>query len=308
MQNREKVIEIKDLQKSYKKFKAVSGISFEVYKGEIFGILGPNGAGKTTTLEIIEGLKSQSSGTCTVLGYDNLTQSKEIKRRIGVSLQSSQYVQYLTLVELLELFGSLYDAKPDAMALLQKVNLEGKAKNTVKELSGGQKQRFTIATALVHDPQIIFLDEPTTGLDPQARRDLWNLIKDLNAQGITIVLTTHYMEEAEYLCNRVAIMDSGKILQIDYPQSLIESLSKMYKLSFFVDKPLPENFFAQFKEVARIFNEFPKIILELNGVEVLPDIINKLGADKINYKFLNLKTATLEDVYLNLTGHEYVSE
>lgn len=305
MQNQETVIEIRDLHKKYKDFEALKGISFDVYKGEIFGILGPNGAGKTTTLEIIEGLKTQTSGVCTVLGFNNISQSKEIKSRIGVSLQSSQYLNYLSLRELLVLFASLYDANVDAIALLKKVNLESKANSKVKELSGGQKQRFTIATALVHSPQIIFMDEPTTGLDPKARRDLWDMIKDLNAQGITIVLTTHYMEEAEYLCNRVAIMDSGKILQLDHPQGLIESLSKNYKLSFFVDAELPKNFFDQFQNIGSVYNEFPKIILELRDISALAGIIEKLRAEKIKYKFLNLKTASLEDVYLHLTGHEY---
>ncbi len=308
MQTPEVVIKVDHLVKKYKSFEAVKGISFEVFKGEVFGILGPNGAGKTTTFEIIEGLKTQTSGNITVLGFDNLKEPNQIKKRIGVSLQSSNYVDYLNLKELLVLFGSLYGATVDPIKLLTKVNLVGKANNRVKELSGGQKQRFTIATALVHDPEIIFLDEPTTGLDPKARRDLWNLIKELNAQGITIVLTTHYMEEAEYLCNRVAIMDSGKILQIDHPQGLIEQLSKAYKLSFFSNKQLDPEFFKEFENIAEIFNEYPKIILELKGLEDLPKIISKLKSEKVDYRFLNLKTATLEDVYLHLTGHEYEQE
>ncbi|MDB4939706.1 MAG: hypothetical protein JWO40_131 [Candidatus Doudnabacteria bacterium] len=304
MQITEKVIIVSNLNKKYKDFEAVKGISFEVNKGEVFGILGPNGAGKTTTLEIIEGLKKQTSGTIQVLGLDNLKSDKEIKKRIGVQLQSSEYLNYLTLGEQIKLFGSLYGVKADPIATLKKVNLEDKVNNEVKELSGGQKQRFTIATALVHTPEILFLDEPTTGLDPQARRDMWNLIKELNLQGITIVITTHYMEEAEYLCNRVAIMDSGKILQLDSPQGLIQSLSKVYKLSFFVNKPLDKEFFNSFGTL-KVYNEFPKIIIELENIELLPQIIQKLKDQGIDYKFLNLKTATLEDVYLHLTGREY---
>jgi ABC-2 type transport system ATP-binding protein len=288
MQNKEKVIEIKGLTKKYKAFEAVKGIDFFVEKGEIFGILGPNGAGKTTTLEIIEGLKKQTSGSVMVLGLDNTTSGKEIKKRIGVQLQSSEYLNNLTLSELLVLFASLQD----------------KAKSLVKELSGGQKQRFTIASALVHKPEILFMDEPTTGLDPQARREMWNLVKELNAQGITVVLTTHYMEEAEYLCNRVAIMDSGKILKLDSPQALIQSLSKLYKLSFFADKPISDDFFYEFGN-PKTFNENPKVIVELEDISLLPKIIEKLTSRGINYKFLNLKTATLEDFYLHLTGHEY---
>lgn len=304
MQNTEKVIQVNDLNKKYKDFEAVKGISFEVYKGEVFGILGPNGAGKTTTLEIIEGLKKQTSGTITVLGMDNKENDKKIKQRIGVQLQSSEYLPSLKLGEQLKLFGSLYGVKVDPIAALSKVSLEDKINNRVKELSGGQKQRFTIASALVHDPEILFLDEPTTGLDPHARREMWGLVKELNQKGITVVLTTHYMEEAEYLCNRVAIMDSGKILQLDSPQGLIQSLSKVYKLSFFVDRPLKEDFFNSFKDLT-VYNEFPKIIIELENVETLPQIIAKLNENSISYKFLNLKTATLEDVYLNLTGKEY---
>jgi ABC-2 type transport system ATP-binding protein len=305
MQN--SVIEVKDLTKKYKDFEAVKGITFEVAKGEVFGILGPNGAGKTTTLEIIEGLKKQTSGSIMVLGMDNLKDDKKIKQRIGVQLQSSEYLNYLTLGEQIKLFGSLYGEKVDPIAALKKVSLQEKINNQVKELSGGQKQRFTIATALVHKPEIIFLDEPTTGLDPQARRDMWDLVKELNQEGITIVLTTHYMEEAEYLCNRVAIMDSGKILQLDSPQGLIESLSRGYKLSFFVDKPLDQNFFDSFRGL-KVYNEYPKIIIELPNAEMLTEITKKLKDASVNYKFLNLKSATLEDVYLHLTGHEYQEE
>ncbi|GAC1412777.1 MAG: ABC transporter ATP-binding protein [Candidatus Doudnabacteria bacterium] len=304
MQNTEKVIEVINLTKNYKDFEAVKGISFEVLKGEVFGILGPNGAGKTTTLEIIEGLKKQTSGTISVLGMDNLKNDKEIKKHIGVQLQSSEYLPYLKLREQLKLFGSLYGEKVDPIAALRKVSLEDKVNNEVKELSGGQKQRFTIASALIHKPSILFLDEPTTGLDPHARREMWALVKELNQQGITVVLTTHYMEEAEYLCNKVAIMDSGKILQLDSPQGLIQSLSKVYKLSFFTDKHLEETFFESFGNL-KVYNEFPKIIIELENIEVLPQIIQKLKEKGVDYKFLNLKTSTLEDVYLHLTGKSY---
>ncbi len=301
------VIEIKGLTKRYGSFEAVRGVDFTVEKGEIFGILGPNGAGKTTTLEIIEGLKKQNSGTVKVLGLDNTTDDKSIKKRIGVQLQSSEYLLNLTLSELLVLFASLYKEKIDPLAVLALVGLESKATNMVKELSGGQKQRFTIASALVHKPEVLFLDEPTTGLDPQARREMWDLIKDLNSKGMTIVLTTHYMEEAEYLCTRVAVMDHGKILKLDSPQALIQSLSNLYKLSFFSDQKISDDFFKEFGDL-KTYNEHPKVIVELKDVSLLPNIIAKLESEKIKYRFLNLKTATLEDVYLHLTGHEYVQE
>ena len=299
------VIEVTNLQKKYKNFEAVKGISFSVEKGEIFGILGPNGAGKTTTLEIIEGLKNQSSGNCLVLGLDNRKDGDGIKKRIGVQLQSSEYLDMLNLAELIQLFASFYKKRVDPIAVLKRVNLESKAKNTVKELSGGQKQRFTIATALVHDPEILFLDEPTTGLDPSARRNMWDLIKDINNQGITVVLTTHYMEEAEYLCNRVAIMDGGKILQLDSPQKLINDLHCNSKLSFFLNKKIDEHFFDGIPSIVSTVIEEPKTTLELKDIEVLPQILEKMRKADINYSFLNLRSSTLEDVYLSLTGREY---
>jgi len=301
------VIEVRDLKKQYKDFEAVKGISFEVEKNEIFGILGPNGAGKTTTLEIIECLKQQTSGTCRVLDFDNLTNSSEIKQKIGVQLQSSEYFDRLTLAELLQLFGGLYSQKIDPFELLNKVELREKAKNTFKELSGGQKQRFTIASALVHQPEILFLDEPTTGLDPHARQNMWQLVRNLREQGITVIMTTHYMEEAEYLCDRVAIMDEGKILQIDSPKNLIQNISKHYQMSFFVDKRIPENFFTEVAGISKVSSDFPKVVLEIENAEVAGSIIQKLKGQNISYSFLNLKTATLEDVYLQLTGREYES-
>lgn len=306
MHSGENVIEIKNLRKTYKNLEAVKGISFSVGPKEIFGILGPNGAGKTTTLEMIEGLKKQTSGEIRVLGMNNLEHEKEIKKRIGVQLQSSEYLNDLSLSELITLFASLYGQKTDPKKVLAKVGLEEKAGNRVKQLSGGQKQRFTIATALVHKPEIIFLDEPTTGLDPHARREMWKLVQSLNEQEITIVMTTHYMEEAEYLCDRVAIMEQGKILKMDSPEGLIQSLGKGYSLSFFTDNPLPKDFFNEFKNyLTDVANEFPKTTVEMDDLDILPKIIDKLKTKKIRYKFFNLQTPKLEDVYLHLTGHSY---
>ena len=202
------IIAVKNLHKSYGNFEAVKGISFEVFEGEIFGLLGPNGAGKSTTLEIIETLREKTSGEVTVDGFNLDTDPNEIKKRIGVQLQTSGYYPGLRLAELLDLFSGLYNEPIDANALLDMVNLRDKAKSKFKELSGGQKQRFSIATTLINHPKIIFLDEPTTGLDPQARRNLWELIKNIRNQGTTVIITTHYMDEAEY-CNRVSIMVDG---------------------------------------------------------------------------------------------------
>jgi len=218
------IISVRDLWKKYGDFEAVKGISFEVQKGEIFGLLGPNGAGKSTTLEIIETLREKTSGTVVVDGFHLDKDPGEIKKIIGVQLQTSGYYPGLNLSELIELFSGLYNRRVHPMELLDTVNLRDKAKAKYKELSGGQKQRFSIATTLINQPRIIFLDEPTTGLDPQARRNLWDLIRDIRAKGTTVIITTHYMDEAEKLCDRVAIVDAGKIIALDSPDKLIDQL------------------------------------------------------------------------------------
>src|SRR5689334_9141497 len=218
------IISVKDLIKNYGSFEAVKGISFEVKEGEIFGLLGPNGAGKSTTLEIIETLRQKTSGEVWVNGFNLDKEPDEIKKIIGVQLQTSGYYPNLKLTELMILFGGLYNRKVDPMHLLEMVNLKDKANAKVKELSGGQKQRFSIATTLINDPKIVFLDEPTTGLDPQARRSLWELVKNIQSRGTTVIITTHYMDEAEYLCNRVAIIDSGNIIALNTPDQLIDNL------------------------------------------------------------------------------------
>ncbi|RYF85092.1 MAG: ABC transporter ATP-binding protein [Chitinophagaceae bacterium] len=218
------IISVKDLTKNYGEFQAVKGISFDVYEGEIFGLLGPNGAGKSTTLEIIETLRDKTSGKIIVDGLDIDNNASAIKKLIGVQLQTSGFYPGLTLLELISLFAGLYNKEIDAMELLKKVNLQDKAKAKSKELSGGQRQRFSIATTLINQPKIIFLDEPTTGLDPQARRNLWQLIKDIRSAGTTVIITTHYMDEAEQLCDRIAIMDEGKIITLDSPDKMIDDL------------------------------------------------------------------------------------
>ena len=218
------IIEVRDLVKRYGDFTAVKGISFDVGEGEIFGIVGPNGAGKTTTLEIIETLKDPTSGTVIIDGYDVVKNPWQVKRRIGVQLQAAGFYPGLSLRELLELFAGLYDVKVDPMAMLRKVQLEDKAKSRYEKLSGGQKQRFSIASTLVNQPRVIFLDEPSTGLDPQARLNLWDLVREIQKDGVTVVLTTHYMEEAEQLSNHLAIMDEGKIVASGTPDSLIDAL------------------------------------------------------------------------------------
>ena len=218
------IITVRDLRKRYGSLTAVDGVSFDVAEGEVFGILGPNGAGKTTTLEMIEGMRPIDEGSATIDGVDVGRNPREVKRRIGIQLQASAFFDELTLVELLDLFGRLYGRAVDPMKLLAEVELTEKAKSQVRTLSGGQKQRFSIASALVNEPRVLFLDEPTTGLDPQARRHLWALVRSLQERGHTVVLTTHYMEEAEELCDRVAVMDGGRIIALDTPQALVDQL------------------------------------------------------------------------------------
>jgi ABC-2 type transport system ATP-binding protein len=218
------IIQVRDLHKKYGDFEAVKGISFDVYEGEIFGLLGPNGAGKSTTLEIIETLREKTSGEVTVDGINLDASPNEIKKIIGVQLQTSGYYPGLNLSELIHMFAGLYNEDIDPLTLLDTVNLRDKAKAKFKELSGGQKQRFSIATTLINKPRIIFLDEPTTGLDPQARRNLWDLIREIRSKGTTVIITTHYMDEAEVLCDRVAIVDSGNVIAINTPDKLIDDL------------------------------------------------------------------------------------
>ena len=222
------IIKASNLVKKYKNpenqskvFNAVDGVSLSINSGEIFGILGPNGAGKTTTLEMLEGLKDIDEGLALINSIDVTSNPYEIKKLIGVQLQANEYFDNMTLVELLKLFLALYNSSNDPLDLLKKVKLEDKANANANELSGGQKQRFSIASALVNNPLVLFLDEPTTGLDPQAKRNIWDLVLELNKTGMTIVLTTHNMEEAEFLCNRIAIMDHGKIIAEDSPKNLI---------------------------------------------------------------------------------------
>lgn len=218
------IIEVKNLVKSYGDHEAVKGISFEVMEGEIFGLLGPNGAGKSTTLEIMETLRDKTSGEVTIGGYSLDKDPAAIKSMIGVQLQTSGFYPGLKLTELISLFNGLYNECMEPMELLKMVKLEDRADTIYKDLSGGQKQRFAIATTLINKPRIIFLDEPSTGLDPQARRNLWDMIRDIRDKGTTVIITTHYMEEAEYLCNRVAIMDLGRIIALDTPDQLVDQL------------------------------------------------------------------------------------
>lgn len=218
------IVIVENLSKSYGGKKVVKDVTFSVKEGEVFGILGPNGAGKTTTLEMIEALRAIDSGTVILDGIDVAAKPKKVKEIIGIQLQSSTFYDKVTLIEQLRMFASFYGTHADPMELLKEVQLEEKAKSYVEKLSGGQRQRFSIAAALVNQPRVLFLDEPTTGLDPQARRNLWELVENIKKKGITVILTSHYMEEAQLLCDRIAIMDGGKIIALDSPKSLIKDL------------------------------------------------------------------------------------
>lgn len=220
------ILHVSGLAKSFGNKKAVRGISFSVNEGEVFGILGPNGAGKTTTLEMIEAMQTIDEGEVIIDGIDVQKKPQSVRRIIGVQPQSPAFQDKTKLTEILELFAATYGEKVHPKKLLREVNLVDKAGSYIEQLSGGQKQRFSIAAALVHNPRVLFMDEPTTGLDPSARRNLWELVQQIKANGVTVILTTHYMEEAEYLCDRVAIMDKGKIITIDTPENLVKQLLK----------------------------------------------------------------------------------
>lgn len=298
-----KVIEVKNLKKLYGKLAAVNGVSFHVEKGEIFGLLGENGAGKTTTLEIIEGLRKPTSGEISILGHiaHNGTDDK-IKERIGVQLQSSAYYSFLNLKEILELFGGFYQKHLEAEELLKMVNLEDKANALVSNLSGGQKQRFSIVASLVNDPEIVFLDEPTTGLDPVARRNLWNIITEIKKRGKTIVLTTHYMEEAEILCDRIAIMEKGKILAMDETHKLIHQAKNPFRIDFYA-KNMNENIQASLAKLGNIQNLLGKsnhFEMEIKSQEKLNDAIAIV--QRLKPESLTVGRATLEDLFIELTG------
>lgn len=298
----EEVVHVDGLVKKYGRLTAVDDISFAVYRGETFGIVGPNGAGKTTTLEIIEGLQPATKGRIRVLGMDISTATADTKELIGVQLQSSAYYDYLTLTEILALFGSFYKTRIPPKDLLDLVALQDKANTRVKNLSGGQKQRFMVATSLINNPGLVILDEPTAGLDPTARRSLWKLIRQISSRGTTIILTTHYMEEAHSLCERVAIMDRGKIVALDTVQSLIRSLSNAYYVALTTSKSLQLS-----QAESDLWNATRKdeSSLELrvqDPPQVLP-ILLKLAADQgVTIQHLEVVPASLEDVFMALTG------
>lgn len=295
------VIEVHDLRKSYDGTPAVDGVSFAVEAGEFFGILGPNGAGKTTTLELVEGLREPDGGTVTVTGLDPWPRNRALLPRIGVQLQSSAFFDRLTVREQIATFAALYGVEDGRIdAALETVGLADRHETPTNDLSGGQKQRLSIACALVHDPEVVFLDEPTAALDPQARRNLWDMLRSITGAGRTVVLTTHHMDEAEILCDRVAIMDHGRILRLDEPAALIRDLGAPLRISVAASAlDLAHARAIEGVEDAEVGGS--TLTLRTRNAPVVLGALAQHGA----LEGLQVAGATLEDVFLDLTGREY---
>jgi ABC-2 type transport system ATP-binding protein len=294
-------IVVSDVRKSYGDTRAVDGVSFEVSEGEFFGILGPNGAGKTTTLEIIEGLRRPDGGEVRIFGASPWPRDAQLLPRIGVQLQATSFFERLTVREQMRTWASLYGVSArKADDMLEAVGLTDKADTRTEKLSGGQAQRLSIACALAHGPDLVFLDEPTSGLDPQARRNLWDLLRDINSQGRTVVLTTHHLDEAEILCDRVAIMDQGKILEIGPPAALVRGLDAATRISV-------ESGSIAEAEARSLFtaDEVTDDGVSLTIATRNPSAVLSTLADRHALRGLAVRGATLEDVFLNLTGREY---
>jgi ABC-2 type transport system ATP-binding protein len=304
-------VRVRGLRKAYGEVVAVDGLDLEVPSGECFGLLGPNGAGKTTTIEICEGLTKPDAGTVEILGLRWQTNERELRQRLGVQLQETQLSEKLTVEETLRLFRSFYRRGPAVAEVVSTVQLEEKCHSRVGGLSGGQKQRLALACALVGDPDLLFLDEPTTGLDPQARRQLWELIERFKTEGRTIILTTHYMEEAERLCGRVAVMDHGKVIALGTPRELIASIGAEHMVVFAVDGASPVDLTALEKldgvRVARLQNGGYELqVTELH--RAVPALFGELALRSIPLTELRTHSATLEDVFVSLTGRHLRDE
>ncbi len=297
------VIRCRDVRKTYGAVHAVDGVTFEVGRGEIFGLLGPNGAGKTTTVEMLEGLRSPDGGDLEVLGIDVAAHPDALKERIGVTLQTAEMYPKLTVVEVLDLFRSFYRRSLPTEQLIDFLDLGERRNGRTKELSGGQRQRLAVALALVNDPEVVFLDEPTTGLDPAARRSLWDLVEKLKEQGKTILLTTHYMEEAEALCDRLAIMDHGKVIEMGTVAEVVARRFKERAVQFDRIDGLADDRLAAMRAVTSVKHDDGVVLLYSSDVPAtISDVLAATDAMGIEANNLTVRRATLEDVFLDLTG------
>ena len=299
----ETVIEVKNLKKVYGEIKAVDDVSFELRKGEIFGLIGPNGAGKTTTMECVEGIRTPNSGTVTVLGIDPHRNMSSLRNRIGIQLQQSELQKRIKVREAVDLFASLYRNTINIESLLDQLGLQGKMNDRFMNLSGGQKQRLFIALALINDPELVFLDELTTGLDPQARRKIWDLIKEMKKNGKTVFLTTHLMEEAERLCDRVAIIDHGKIVAIDSPDTLVKTHCPQKRVRFISDDPFEIKEIQELSVVDSVTTENGAVVIQGTGRKFESEITGFLYTHSIGFTDFSTQSLNLEDVFLKLTGH-----
>lgn len=296
------IVQVEHLRKVYGPTVAVDDISFEVYQGEIFGMVGPNGAGKTTTIECVEGLRPPDSGHIRVLGLDPHHDRYALRSRIGIQLQESVLQDRMKVWEALDLFASFYPHSVDWEPLLEQLGLADKRNTPFAKLSGGQKQRLFIALALVHDPEVVFLDELTTGLDPQARRAMWDLVRGIRERGKTVFLTTHFMEEAERLCDRVAIIDRGRIVALDTPENLIRMLSAEHRVVFTVDGSFKSQRLSKLTGVTRVETIGDRVIVYGRGDGLVGEVVNALTTSGTRFRDLRTEQPNLEDVFLALTG------
>jgi ABC-2 type transport system ATP-binding protein len=299
------IIEVSNLEKKYGDINAVNGVSFSVEQGEVFGILGPNGAGKTTTVEMIEGLRKPNAGSIKVCNIDALKEPQRIKELIGVQLQATSLYDNIRVKEALDLFGSYYQKSLPSEQIMEEVSLTEKKHSQVSKLSGGQKQRLSVGLALVNDPEVIFLDEPTTGLDPQARHNIWSIVENLRERGKTVVMTTHYMEEAEQLCHRLAIIDRGKIIAMDTPDNLINKADLSTLIEFSTSKEL-DGLAKNIPGICKVNNgSARKYSVQTKAVSmILKDLTNLCYDNHIELENISVRQATLEDVFLSMTGRK----
>jgi ABC-2 type transport system ATP-binding protein len=299
----EVVLSLDGLTKRYGRLVAVDGVSLEVYRGETFGMLGPNGAGKTTTLEMIEGLRRPDAGRITLLGRDAVRERRAVQERIGVQLQSQALWPDLTVEETLKTFRALFRRRLAVGDMLERFTLVDKRRTLVRDLSGGQKQRLSVATALINDPEVVFLDEPTTGLDPQARHTFWDLINDMQREGKTVIVTTHYMEEAEALCGRVAIMEAGRVIAIDSPRELVKQLAFDNTVECTFASPVDRERLSALPAVRDVKSQNGSHLLFTDDVSAtVASLLGFTDSDGRTVESLQVRTATLEDVFISLTG------